>query len=342
MRRQVIARAPKQGPSGPAEPPHPAAPPHPPAPPQAAEQEAEIGGILGQAMRRARHTPFLGTAQRDEFRGGARNLFRSGLGRAAWMFVVLMAAAVTAGVVGDNGTWGLVAGVVLVLGYVAENIVGRLLPAAWTGIVVGADGIVVRGRFLHYSKIAGARHVHRSNPGWSSPFEAETTGGAAESVVSIRLHEGEVIDIALGSDAAVAAGAIEEARATWLDGRHGSAIDEDMIARHERSGADWLEALRRLSGGSTSAYRSREVDREHVARLLDDVRARPSSRAAAAVVLAALGDATAGAKLRIAAGSIVDPQVRIRLERVADAGEDDEALAEALEALHEADFRERA
>ena len=53
------------------------------------------------------------------------------------------------------------------------------------------------------------------------------------------------------------------------------------------------------------------------------------------------GDKTATAKLRIAADSIADPDVRVRLQRVAES-HDDDALAEALDALHEPEIEDRA
>ena len=59
--------------------------------------------------------------------------------------------------------------------------------------------------------------------------------------------------------------------------------------------------------------------------------ASPSTRAAAAVTLAAAGDEAAARKLRIAAAEMANPRLRIALEKVADEAKD-AAVVEALEA----------
>ncbi len=288
----------------------------------------EIGGILGRAIESARRAeePYLGAGQREEFPAPLRTLFASPVRALAVIFAVYGLAYLIA--TRDDGPYGTIfAFALLALAIGAVGLALRWIPAAWTGVVVGTDGIIVRRRFIHFSKIADVahkRHVKRPKLG-----------------TFVRLHSGEAIVLELGELDAIATRAILEARAAWLGGEHGSAIDEALMARNQRTGAAWLEGLRRLGARSATAYRARNVDIEHVARLLDDTHARPSARAAAAVVLTTLGDRTAPAKLRIAADSIADPLVRVRLQRVAES-QDDEDLAEALEALHELDMDERA
>lgn len=312
------------------------------------EPALEIGGILGRAMESARRAemPYLGAGQREEFPGPTMGLLFTPYSVIVVMLVVYGTAFLVASM--HAGPYeSIFAFALLGLAIGAASLALRWVPASWTGIVVGTDGIVVRRRFIHYSKIAEVKHKRLVLHAADAPSGAPGGAPTVLSRVSVRLVGGEVIDVALGNNVvlgdndAMATRAIVEARMAWLGGERGSAIDEAMMARHHRSGAEWLTALRRLGGGSASAYRTRNVDLEHVARLLEDTRARPSARAAAAVVLTTLGDKTAPAKLRIAADSIADPHARVQLLRVAEA-HDDAALADALDALPETSLEDRA
>jgi len=131
--------------------------------------------------------------------------------------------------------------------------------------------------------------------------------------------------------------AIEAGVAAWLAG-HGNAerSQEELIARGEQTISEWVEGLRRLGSGATAAYRGLPVDLEGLSRVLAEPLVRPSTRAAAAIALAAAGDESAGKKLRIAAEEVADPRLRIALEKVADEAKD-AAVIEALEALEAAE-----
>ena len=126
--------------------------------------------------------------------------------------------------------------------------------------------------------------------------------------------------------------AIEEAHQGWTT----AGAQEDRVARHAHSGSDWLRTLRQLGSGATGAYRGGAVDLEQLARTLGDVHARLSHRAAAAIVLGASGDTTARKNLRLVVKSVADPRLRVALTDIAE-GENDAAIAEALEALDGAD-----
>lgn len=114
--------------------------------------------------------------------------------------------------------------------------------------------------------------------------------------------------------------------------------DNDAIARRNRKGVEWLRGLRASASGG---YRTAALDEKDLSRILRDEGAKPSARAAAAIVLASSGDAGAPMKLRIAADTIANPRVRVALESIASM-RDDGAMAEALEVLDEAEHQERA
>jgi hypothetical protein len=231
-------------------------------------------------------------------------------------------------------------------------------PSRVPSIVVGVDCVLVRGRVIHYSKLQSVKHHGRYEeavPGWSYG-ESGDAGEPPRDVwtVSLALVGGEVLDVATRSLArtgdlrtedepgAEIARAIEEARVGWVTGRADQDREVDGLLRGERTGSQWLETLRRLGSTSASAsYRDVALDIARLSRLLDDRHAKPSARAAAALVLAASGDTAAAPKLRVAAEAMANPRLRIALENIAE-GRDDAAVAEALEALEEEDCKRRA
>lgn len=223
-----------------------------------------------------------------------------------------------------------------------------LAAIAWsyppTTLVVGADGVVVRGRFIPYACICGVHHERAlgfhavGGSEYDDAMEERYTWRAYLSLddrsidLTTRITRAEA-----DPQGAELVSAIEAARAVWLAGRD---VDAGAVARGERSGAEWLDALRKL-GARKADYRVPALEIERFAQLLEDRRAKPSARAAAAVVLRAAGDEAAAKKLRIAAQALIDGRMRIAMERVSDAAED-AAVAEALAALDEADREEGA
>lgn len=223
-------------------------------------------------------------------------------------------------------------------------------------VEVGTDGVLVGARLIRYADISRAEHEQEEHT-----VRREIQGGAEEEdtyyrwTVAINLGGqpgggillgGETVEIVTKDSStpsedplgAEIAQAINEARAAWAAGRRSEKLAESL-ARRERTGSEWLEALRRLGSGATTSYRRGAVDLERLSRLLENPRGKPSARAAAAIVLTASGDRAATEKLRIAAGGFVDQRVRIALENIADEAAVAEAL-EALEAIEDAD-RER-
>lgn len=296
--------------------------------------EPEIGGVLGRAIARARSTgerPEEGRP-RDEFPCTTADLLASPLGALGVLLFVACSAAVIA------LFWNSWYGMVLALGALVIAFWGAGEAARWRlgpglGIAVGTDGVLVRGTFIPYHRIRSVVTECRR-------YRDDDTGAANNLwIVSLVLVDGDRVRLRQGVAVSLrhpgvteVANAVEEARAAWLAAHRGPGDEEDLFARGDRTSAEWVDALRRLGSGSSGVYRVVNADVEQVSRLLDDPRAAPSARAAAAVVLAACGDGTAGRRLRIAAGAMANPRLRIALEKVASA-EDDAALAEALDAV---------
>lgn len=229
-------------------------------------------------------------------------------------------------------------------------------------IIVGTDGVLIRDRFVPYSRITDVRHEWRYE---ANDHQYSESGPVDEWRTSVLLNSGESIVLrearygrpvvlwgtwkgikpvktepvhedALGAQIA---NAIEEVKSAWMKGCDDREIEENMVARGGRPVLEWLRALRRIN--STDSYRNVPVDAERLSRLVDDFRASPSARAAAAIVLAASGDARMASRLRIAAASVANPRLRVTLDDIAEA-RDDAAIAEALAALDEADSKEHA
>lgn len=240
-------------------------------------------------------------------------------------------------------TW--ILGLTVLLGWVGWLWISiRRRRASKVGIVVGVDGVLVRGRFIPRFKIGAVCHEARQRD--VGEF------GQDIWVVFLRLEGGEEVDLigrcvtggTADAEGAEFARAIEAARANWIDGQRGPDIAEAVIGRNLRTGSGWLQALRSIASGTTTAttpYRGVEVDNGELSRLLEDTQTKLSIRASAAIVLAASGDRTTATRLRIASEAMASPQLRMALERVAD-GSDDAAIAEALEILDEADREEQA
>lgn len=238
---------------------------------------------------------------------------------------------------------------ILVLGLVDPGRIFRLLRAPRASAVVGIDGVLVRGQFIPHSQINEICHkiLQRSPAGG----HGDATWEAADRwIVLLRLVGDKEIDlgtrwVSAGADDLQGADlvqSIEAARTAWVQAQRAPGADEDriIVTRGARTGGEWLHALCELGSGAHSAYRGVHMDAAHLSRVLDDSRTKPSARAAAAVALAASGDTTAGTRLRIAAGSMADPRLRVALESIASASED-AILAEALETLDSLDTTDR-
>jgi hypothetical protein len=212
---------------------------------------------------------------------------------------------------------------------------------------VGTDGVLVGRRLIPYSAITAIAHERRSVSEWTlngtkTSYEwvvSLVVGGVCSKGTVLGGEKVQIVTQVRGVDAAPEdqlgaelTRAIRDGLATWRRWGDEGLLEADL-SRGDRTGAEWVEALRNLGSGDSISYRAAARDIEGLSQLLDDPAVKPSARAAAAVALTASGDATAKAKLRVAAEAVVDPQVRVALESVAE----ERAVAEALEVLDDAE-----
>ncbi|WP_437922939.1 hypothetical protein WMF37_28390 [Sorangium sp. So ce291] len=274
--------------------------------------------------------------RRREFGGFPADLLARriiGVRAIVWLAVASVASMALPG----NILHGFLLGLALfVFGRAGAPLAARLFTASRVGIVVGSDGILIRGQFVSYSEISAVHYDWKREP--SSGYDGDMA--TLELSISLELVDGYRLKLTDGFPDGLR-DAIDEARAAWAAGERDPEVESDAVACGEQTGVGWLRALRDLGQGAAGGYRTIGPNVHQMSRLLDGVRSRPSDRAAAAIVLAASGDRTATRKLRIAAEATANPLLRARLKEVADA-HDDAALAEALEALEEADREEHA
>lgn len=107
-------------------------------------------------------------------------------------------------------------------------------------------------------------------------------------------------------------------------------IEPTLLDRGERTLSEWIRDLRALTR-KIEAFRQVAIPHEQLWRALEDGKAEPSVRAAAAVALSPSLDESGRARLRIAAKAVVSPKLRLAIELSANDEQDDERLADALE-----------
>lgn len=198
---------------------------------------------------------------------------------------------------------------------------------------VGADGVALRAlftrTFVPIKEIEGA----------------EVRTDHQRTVVRIHRRGAAPLDVVVGVRGSPTLGArpaellaerIEEAVAARGVGGAAVAIDdpEGLLARGDRPVEAWIAELRALRD-RVPTFRAPGLF-ERLWDVLEDVRATPTQRAAAAVALAPHVDAAGKERLRVAAQAAAAPKLRVALE--AAAAEDDARLADAL-AEAEAELR---
>lgn len=294
--------------------------------------------MLGRAMERARRTgekPPEGRP-RDEFHGTTGDLLASPFG------LVCIALAGAGACWAATLFWDEWYPMTLGLGAIAILLCSAVLLGRWhlgsaVKITVGADGVLVKGRFIPYSMIVSVDREcqHHRDEDNNRAFNLW--------IASLRLAGGERVHLWQGTSQGLhhhsvteITNAVEEARAAWCAAHAGPGVEEGLLRRGDRTSIEWVHSLRRAGSAAAGVYRNAGADGDRMSSLLDDAHAEPSARAAAAVALSACGDPTAPKRLRIAAASMANPRLRVALEKVASAS-DDAALAEALEAVIEAD-----
>ena len=191
-------------------------------------------------------------------------------------------------------------------------------------VVVGADGVRIKwlyvDRFIPHQEITEVVDAVRG------------VGKNRKSWVNLTLRDGRVVRIAVApadwdsGKANLIATRIRDAKAT-MEGIDSSPLS--ALQRGELTFADWIAKLR--SGGS-KGHRDAAVPEEALWRVLEDPRANPVDRSAAAVALKSSTARGAARRIGRAARSVAAPKLRIALSVIAD-DEPDEAVAEQLEQL---------
>lgn len=192
---------------------------------------------------------------------------------------------------------------------------------------VGTDGVVTRWlgrtRWIDHAQIEGA------------VVYDERISTKRQHGVRLLLAGGEELRLPTGqtdvgqAEAARLVTRILEAREARRRGAKGGGAE--LLARGERDVTGWVRFLRGLGAGSVDP-RSPAVPRDVLLRIVEDSHAAPLDRASAAVAATEAADPDAKRRVRVAAQASASPKLRVALERIAEA-EDEEAVAEALRAL---------
>jgi hypothetical protein len=191
---------------------------------------------------------------------------------------------------------------------------------------VGTDGLLLdlRGpkRYVPFSELEGATLFRKS------------AGGKCFVGVALALTSGAPIEIPLGEDqfgAGDRADVLARSIAAALN-RYRQAGGADHAAALERgdaTAAAWVTKLRTIGEGANAGPRAAPVPADVLLRIVEDPQASAPARASAAVALAKNADADGRARIAAAGAATASPRLRIALE--AATGDDDAAIATALE-----------
>ncbi len=152
-----------------------------------------------------------------------------------------------------------------------------------------------------------------------------------QAFADLRLTDGRKVALPLGKggDAEhIAYRRIEQAFEAY-QARQGSAGTE-ALARGGRTPLEWLTSLRGLAAGANAGMRTAHIASERLWTIVEDPSAPPAARAGAAAALASSATDDERKRIRIAAGSIAEPRLRVAVEKAADESVAEAELAEAL------------
>lgn len=209
----------------------------------------------------------------------------------------------------------LVAGVSTPFGLLGAWLWGKIAPR-W--MEIGTDGVLVQGafrkRFIPHREIAGVEHVRGGF-------------GQAFHLVRITLRDGGTVTFPAGNHEEVATviGRLEAAQQAAAAQERGRLLES--IARDGRPVAEWREALGALV--SRAGYRTAAHDLEAVMRIVEDATAPVEQRVGAALAARPHGGEAAQRRIRVAAEAVVEPKLRVALER-ASTGEIEDAELEEI------------
>jgi hypothetical protein len=239
---------------------------------------------------------------------------------------------------GGCATWFamvLLAGGGVGLGFLALWEAAFLLMALPQKATVGLDGVLLR--WLWRTRLVRFPDV--------TSVEANSKG------VAIGLRGGETIALRtdnmgyrarsrrgdFGSDEAyreALAGRIRDAwGASRAVGPEGT-LEVGALLRGQRDAGAWVAALRSALTRDAEGFREAPVFPEQLWAAVEDGQAAPEVRAAAAGARAPALDEVGKQRLRVAAGVVASPRLRVAIEAAAEG--DDERLVEAMSAVEEA------
>lgn len=216
------------------------------------------------------------------------------------------------------------------------------LAFAPTTVRIGTDGLVMqwlgRPRFLSYTELSRVERFR------------ELKGSKEQRGVRLHLRSGEVVVLPTGQtdlgdvEAARLAERIEESRLTHAARSAGPSASS--LIRGEGTALEWVRTLRRIGEGAFTA-RTSALPPETLLDLVEDSSAPSGQRASAAVAVLASTRTEARHRIRVAAQTTAEPNLRVALERIERAthagGEiDEDEMAVALDELDTLDARARA
>jgi hypothetical protein len=201
-----------------------------------------------------------------------------------------------------------------------------LLVVAWlrpTNVTIGTDGVLLS--WLGRKTLV--------------PFSEMAAVAAEKGGLRFDLSDGRVVRVRAEWTSAqrlrsqpefASADVYLEALAARIEQAKAAAGGPDIavLERKDRPLGDWIQYLRGLTERGAAGFRAAPVLFEALWKTVENGHAEPAARAAAAVALGPALDESGKERLRIAAGVVVTPKLRVVLEAAA-AG-DEEALTAAL------------
>jgi hypothetical protein len=211
-------------------------------------------------------------------------------------------------------------------------VVATLLVAAAAAsrrVVVGVDGVLVRWMFsTRFIPFARVREVRRfgdpKRPNDQFGVELEVDGSRP-----VRLVVGRKLE---AGDAALLAERIEQARGAFATRRSSTIAHE--LGRGSGDVGGWLRRLRGLGAGANADMRTAPIADVELARVLEDPSLGDEERVGAALALSAGRGPEQRERVRVVARTVAAPRLRVALEKVAAASNEDE-YAEALASVEE-------
>jgi len=223
----------------------------------------------------------------------------------AWMIPV-MAAWKKFDLISQNVAWALI----------AAGAVFMAVLIAPSSLEVGADGFFVRWlgtkRFVAYADVVGVT-------------EATQFGMAS---LTFALRDGRSVRVVSGKTQGdpVLARLREAMKVETTVGPENQAL---LLERGSLTARAWLDHLRAIGDGAAATLRVADVDVDALWRVVDDPKAKTSSRIAAAVALNGRGGEGVAERLRAATESSTAPSLRVAIEATTKG--DDARLLEAIE-----------